>query len=68
MDELFTEDPVAKAKYAELTNKAPTSAWYICSCAKCPYAFANCDGSLETAVHWKALRAARSAFTANEGT
>lgn len=62
MDKLFTEDHEAKIVYANLTNKTLTAAWHICSCHKCSYAFAKCDESEETTVHWKALRAARSAF------
>lgn len=53
-----------KADYAAKTNDSPCSAWHICSCNKCTYAFALCDGDLETTVNWRVLKAARTAFGA----
>lgn len=50
-----------KAEYAKATNDLSGTAWYVCSCGRCPYAFSNHDEG-ETSVHWKQLRAARSAF------
>lgn len=51
---------MTKQIYALATN-GDESAWHICSCERCPYAFAKYDSG-ETSVDWKLLRAARSAF------
>lgn len=60
------DDPEDKVAYAQLTKNSMTSTWWICTCHRCPYAFADSDKSGETSVHWKSLRAARSAFSPSE--
>lgn len=62
---LTMDEMAEKQAYAAETN-GPGTAWHVCGCHRCPYAFTEVafqHGGYDVAsVNWKLLRAARSAF------